>query len=179
MFENSKGIQEGYKVDEEIVREEVKGVTDHLGSQKNLLEESQTVLDQLKSLLEMTPTEIKKLIDEEGSKHDKMIVKLQMEQQGLLEEKERIEQERYNRLKEKESLGKLLADLIKEDKYTEADILQQKLSAVSNNITNITKSLSQVLIKLNFNEQSKTECYKNKEKLLESFNEVLNSWTVI
>jgi len=181
VFGSFKESQEEVKVEKEEIKEFVEKKVDP----KNLLEESQSVVEQLKSLLEVSQTSvkssflnIKKLVDEESAKYDKMIVKLQLEQRSLLEEKEKIELERYNRQKEKESLGKLLADLIKEEKYAEADILQQKLSNVGENVVKTNDQLAKVLAQLNFNERTKTESYKDKHQLLSSLNELLKTWIV-
>eukprot|EP00826_Nyctotherus_ovalis_P062095 TRINITY_DN8926_c0_g1_i10.p1 TRINITY_DN8926_c0_g1~~TRINITY_DN8926_c0_g1_i10.p1 ORF type:complete len:255 (-),score=55.16 TRINITY_DN8926_c0_g1_i10:125-889(-) len=185
-FSFIKETQDGFKPDGEIesqYKEEVKSLPEKSlpidPAPQNLLEDSHNILDQLKSFLELNPAQTKSLISEESSKYDRVVIELQVEQQSFLVEKEKLEQERHNRIKEKESLGKLLADLIREEKYVEADILQQKLSAVTENVNRTEKKLEIIFAKLNSNERSKTECYKDKEKLLGSVSEILNDWTVI
>lgn len=184
-FSFIKETQDGFKLDGEVepqYKEEVKSLPEKSipidPTPQNLLEDSHNILEQLRSSLEVSPAQAKVLIGEESSKYDRVIIELQAEQQSFLVGKGKLEQERHNRAKEKESLGKLLADLIREEKYAEADVLQQKLGAVAECVGKAEKELEIVVAKLNSNERSKTECYKDKEKLLESVSEMLNTWTV-
>ena len=145
---------------------------------QDLIEHTQNMLDQVKSLLGTFPSDAKSLFYNEVSKYGQMLFALQLEQQKLLMQKEEISLEQHNRVMETESLGKLLSDLIKDDKYSEAEILQQRLNMVSQTVENINSSLLKVTEMLSSNERRKIELYKDKEKLFSSFNEILLKWIV-
>eukprot|EP01022_Parablepharisma_sp_SALTPOND_P019852 TRINITY_DN345_c0_g1_i1.p1 TRINITY_DN345_c0_g1~~TRINITY_DN345_c0_g1_i1.p1 ORF type:complete len:743 (+),score=146.71 TRINITY_DN345_c0_g1_i1:5311-7539(+) len=162
--------------------EEHKEVSSKKGSENTLpqalVEHTQNVLDQVRSLLGTFPLDAKVLFYNEIAKYDQMVVALQLEQQTLLVQKEDIEVELRNRVMETESLGKLLADAIKEDRYSEAEILQQRLNAVSETVNQINQEFEKLTERLSSNENRKIDLYKDKEKLVSSFNEILQTWMV-
>lgn len=147
--------------------------------QEPIVDPIQKILNQVQLLLETHPKETKEIIDKEIYKYNKTLIELQLKEQSFIVSKGEIELERDNRIKEKESLGNLLADLTREEKYTEAEILQQKLDVVSKNVENISHEFENIVSQINIIEQTKTDVYKDIGKLITSFNEMLNSLAVI
>ncbi len=137
-----------------------------------------SVIEEIRECMSAAPSTAKEILSKELGKFDRTVLSLQIEQQTILEKKSVAEAELSNRRLENESLSKLLADQIKDEKYSEAELLQQRLNALSANIKKQTEDLAKLRDSLDANEQRKLSISGEKAKLLSEFNALYQGWIV-
>ena len=96
-----------------------------------VVEPSVQLRTRLEQQLRAEPAKAQAIIDKEAATFGRKLIALQIEQQTLLVKRRDMQQELERQKLEIEHTNKQLAEVIRQEKYTEADMLQQRITKLS------------------------------------------------
>ena len=136
------------------------------------------VKERIAEKLKDDPIKAKEVMDKELGDLDQRLITLQIKQHELLSKREGTKKELENIRIESESLFTSLGTAIKEEKYADADSLQQKINTLSECAKKTREAMQELEQNINLSELRKIEVRGVKADLLESARNLFQTWIV-